>query len=70
MLTKNQAALLRFITKHEAQTGFSPSFDEMRKGLKLKSKSSIARLVTGLTERGYLRRLPNRARAIEVVRMP
>jgi repressor LexA len=70
MLTKKQRDLLVFIRDRVADGGVAPSFDEMKDALDLKSKSGIHRLITGLVERGYLQRLPNRARALEVVKMP
>ena len=70
MLTKKQPELLMFIHRHLDQTGVSPSFDEMKDALNLKSKSGIHRLITGLEERGFIRRLPHRARALEVVKLP
>lgn len=70
MLTKKQYELLVFIQRHLAERGISPSFDEMKEALKLKSKSGIHRLITGLEERGFIHRLPHRARALEVVRLP
>ena len=70
MLTKKQHELLSFISRHLGQHGVSPSFDEMKEALGLKSKSGIHRLITGLEERGFIRRLPHRARALEVVREP
>ncbi len=70
MLTRKQYDLLTFINDRLQETGVSPSFDEMKAALDLKSKSGIHRLITGLEERGYIRRLPNRARALEVVRLP
>ena len=70
MLTKKQRDLLVFIRDRVADGGVPPSFDEMKDALDLKSKSGIHRLITGLVERGYLERLPNRARALEVVKMP
>jgi len=70
MLTRKQYELLVYIKKHLDTHGVSPSFDEMKEALALKSKSGIHRLITGLEERGFIRRLPNRARAIEVVRLP
>jgi len=68
VLTQRQLQLLRFIQTYVAEHGGPPSFDEMRAALKLKSKSGIHRLVSGLEERGYIRRLAYRARALEVVR--
>lgn len=70
MLTSKQHDLLRFIHQRLAATGVSPSFDEMREALDLKSKSGVHRLVSALEERKFIRRLPNRARALEVLRMP
>lgn len=70
MLTKKQHELLMFINERLGQSGVSPSFDEMKDALGLKSKSGIHRLITGLEERGFIRRLPHRARALEVLRMP
>lgn len=70
MLTSKQRELLLFIQDRLNQGGVAPSFDEMKDALDLKSKSGIHRLISGLVERGYLKRLPNRARALEVVRMP
>jgi repressor LexA len=70
MLTVKQHELLRFINERLGATGVSPSFDEMREALELKSKSGVHRLISALEERQFIRRLPNRARALEVVRMP
>ena len=70
MLTKKQHDLLMFIHKRVQQDGVSPSFDEMKAALDLRSKSGIHRLITALEERGFIRRLPHRARAIEVMRLP
>ena len=70
MLTQRQHQLLQFIQGYLSNHGVPPSFEEMRDALKLKSKSGIHRLITGLEERGYIRRLPYRARALEVSRMP
>jgi len=70
MLTRKQHQLLTFIHRRLQDSGVSPSFDEMKDALDLKSKSGVHRLVTALEERGFLRRLPNRARALEVLRMP
>lgn len=70
MLTRKQHELLMFINRHLEETGFSPSFDEMKAALDLKSKSGIHRLITALEERGFLRRRAHRARALEVVRLP
>ncbi|MFN0024144.1 MAG: transcriptional repressor LexA [Parvularculaceae bacterium] len=69
MLTKKQHELLHFINERIRTTGVSPSFDEMKEALDLKSKSGIHRLITALEERGFIRRLPNRARALEVLRL-
>jgi repressor LexA len=70
MLTRKQHELLLFINERLNQGGVSPSFDEMKDALGLKSKSGIHRLITGLEERGFIRRLPHRARALEVLRLP
>ncbi len=70
MLTKKQIELLEFIQKRMARDGVPPSFDEMKVALDLRSKSGIHRLVTALEERGFIRRLPHRARALEIVRLP
>lgn len=70
MLTKKQRELLLYIRDHLSRTGVSPSFDEMKDALSLKSKSGIHRLVTALEERGFIRRLAHRARAVEVLRLP
>ena len=70
MLTRKQHELLLFINKRLGQGGVSPSFDEMKDALGLKSKSGIHRLITGLEERGFIRRLAHRARALEVLRLP
>ena len=70
MLTRKQHELLLFINKRLEDNGVSPSFDEMKDALSLKSKSGIHRLITGLEERGFIRRLPHRARAVEVLRLP
>lgn len=70
MLTKKQHELLTFIDERIQATGISPSFDEMKDALELKSKSGIHRLITALEERGFLRRLPHRARALEVLKLP
>lgn len=70
MLTRKQQELLLFIHRRLCEGGVSPSFDEMKDALNLKSKSGIHRLITGLEERGFIRRLPHRARALEVVRLP
>lgn len=68
MLTRKQSELLEYLTTHLSINDVPPSFDEMRDALGLASKSGIHRLVSGLEERGYIRRLPNRARAIEILR--
>jgi repressor LexA len=70
MLTRKQHELLMFIDRHLRDTGFSPSFEEMKGALSLKSKSGIHRLITALEERGFLRRRAHRARALEVIRLP
>lgn len=70
MLTRKQHELLMFIDRHLRDTGFSPSFEEMKAALSLKSKSGIHRLITALEERGFLRRRAHRARALEVIRLP
>jgi repressor LexA len=70
MLTRKQYELLMFIHERLKETGVPPSFDEMKDALDLRSKSGIHRLITALEERGFIRRLPNRARAMEVVRLP
>ena len=70
MLTRKQQELLVFINERLGQGGVSPSFDEMKEALGLKSKSGIHRLITGLEERGFIRRFPHRARALEVIRLP
>ena len=70
MLTKKQYELLIFIDNKLRNSGVSPSFDEMRRALDLKSKSGIHRLITGLEERGFIRRLPHRARALEIIKLP
>ena len=70
MLTAKQHELLLFINERLNQSGVSPSFDEMRDALDLKSKSGVHRLISALEERGFIRRLPNRARALEVVKLP
>jgi len=69
-LTKKQRELLLYINQRLTATGISPSFDEMKDALSLRSKSGIHRLVSGLEERGFIRRLPHRARALEVVKLP
>ena len=70
MLTRKQFELLRFIHERLTESGVPPSFDEMKDALDLRSKSGIHRLITALEERGFIRRLPNRARAIEVIKLP
>ena len=70
MLTKKQRDLLLFIHDYTQKTGLSPSFEEMKLGLDLKSKSGIHRLINALVERGFLERLPNKARALEVKKLP
>ena len=70
MLTRKQHELICFIADRLNETGVSPSFEEMKDALDLKSKSGVHRLISALEERGFLRRLPNRARALEVVKMP
>lgn len=70
MLTRKQFELLRFINERLKEAGVPPSFDEMKDALDLRSKSGIHRLITALEERGFIRRLPNRARAIEVIKLP
>src|SRR5712691_9881981 len=70
MLTKKQHELLTFINQRLAATGIAPSFDEMKDALTLRSKSGIHRLISGLEERGFIRRLPHRARALEVIKLP
>lgn len=70
MLTSKQKELLLFIHSRIKETGVSPSFDEMKEALDLASKSGIHRLITALEERGFLRRLPHRARALEVLKLP
>src|SRR3974377_1313392 len=70
MLTRKQFELLRFIHERLKESGAPPSFDEMKEPLDLRPKSGIHRLITALEERGFIRRLPNRARAIEVIKLP
>jgi len=70
MLTAKQRELLMFIRQRLGEDGVSPSFDEMREALDLKSKSGVHRLISALEERGFIRRLPNRARALEVLKIP
>src|SRR3954467_7245036 len=70
MLTRKQHELICFISDRLNETGVSPSFEEMKDALDLKSKSGVHRLISALEERGFIRRLANRARALEVVKMP
>ncbi len=70
MLTSKQRELLLFIDGRLNEGGVSPSFDEMREALELKSKSGVHRLISALEERGFIRRLPNRARALEIIKLP
>lgn len=70
MLTRKQHELLCYIHDHLASSGVSPSFEEMKDALELKSKSGVHRLISALEERGFIRRLPNRARALEVLKAP
>jgi repressor LexA len=70
MLTRKQLELLKFINERSKESGVPPSFDEMKEALDLRSKSGIHRLILALEERGFIRRLPNRARALEVLKMP
>lgn len=70
MLTRKQHELLRFIQAKLEESGISPSFEEMKEALDLKSKSGVHRLISALEERGFIRRLPNRARALEVLKQP
>src|ERR1700704_853604 len=70
MLTRKQHELLMYINQRLAATGVAPSFDEMKDALNLRSKSGIHRLISGLEERGFIRRLPHRARALEVIKLP
>jgi repressor LexA len=70
MLTRKQHELLLYIDQRLSETGISPSFEEMKDALDLKSKSGVHRLISALVERGFIRRLPNRARALEVLKMP
>lgn len=70
MLTRKQHELIRFIQVRLEESGVSPSFEEMKEALDLKSKSGVHRLISALEERGFIRRLPNRARALEVLRQP
>ena len=70
MLTRKQHELLKFIQVRLEESGISPSFEEMKEALDLKSKSGVHRLISALEERGFIRRLPNRARALEILRQP
>ena len=70
MLTRKQHELLLYIDARLSETGISPSFEEMKEALDLKSKSGVHRLISALVERGFIRRLPNRARALEVLKTP
>lgn len=70
MLTAKQHELIRFIQRKLEETGISPSFEEMKEALDLKSKSGVHRLISALEERGFIHRLPNRARALEVIKQP
>ncbi|MEC7464538.1 MAG: transcriptional repressor LexA [Pseudomonadota bacterium] len=70
MLTRKQHQLLTYIDNHMKSNGIPPSYDEMKDALSLKSKSGIHRLITGLEERGFLRRLPHKARALEILKEP
>lgn len=70
MLTAKQHELIQFIQQRLEDTGISPSFEEMKEALDLKSKSGVHRLISALEERGFIRRLPNRARALEVIKQP
>ena len=70
MLTRKQHELLLFIHDRLKETGIPPSFDEMKEALDLRSKSGIHRLITALEERGFIRRLPHRARALEIIKLP
>ncbi|WP_144095050.1 transcriptional repressor LexA [Croceicoccus sediminis] len=70
MLTRKQHELLLFIQRRLEESGISPSFEEMKEALDLKSKSGVHRLISALEERGFIRRLPNRARALEILRQP
>ena len=70
MLTKKQKNLLLFINKKLRSSGISPSYEEMKESLNLKSKSGIHRLISALEERGFIRRLPHKARALEVIKLP
>src|SRR5213596_181646 len=70
MLTRKQLELLLYINERVKEDGVPPSFEEMKEALNLHSKSGIHRLILALEERGFLRRMPNRARALEVIRLP
>jgi repressor LexA len=70
LLTRKQHELLMFIHERLKESGVPPSFDEMKEALDLRSKSGIHRLITALEERGFIRRLPHRARALEIVKLP
>jgi repressor LexA len=70
MLTRKQSELLTYIQARLGESGISPSFEEMKEALALKSKSGVHRLISALEERGFIRRLPNRARALEILKMP
>src|ERR1700752_4653379 len=70
MLTRKQSELLRYIHERLQETGVPPSFDEMKDALELQSKSGVHRLIIALEERGFIRRLPHRARAIEIIKLP
>jgi repressor LexA len=70
MLTRKQHELLMLIHDRLKETGVPPSFEEMKEALDLRSKSGIHRLITALEERGFIRRLPHRARALEVIKLP
>ena len=70
MLTTKQKELLTFINARLQETGVPPSFDEMKEALALQSKSGVHRLIIALEERGFIRRLPHRARAIEIIKLP
>ena len=70
MLTEKQKELLVFINARLQETGVPPSFDEMKEALALQSKSGVHRLIIALEERGFIRRLPHRARAIEIIKLP
>jgi len=70
MLTKRQSDLLTFINNYTQTYSYAPSFQEMADAMKLKSKSGIHRLISGLVERGFIRQLPHRARAIQVLKLP